>query len=74
MTLPDQCLLCTHYDDKHGGVCCHPDPFPGIIGIARGENCESFDQNYDLDEYQARQEAEFERGLEQALMYHLPED
>ena len=71
MALPERCKGCTHYDD---GQCCHLDPFPGVTIVLRGEDCESFDQNYDLDEYLARQEAEFERGLEQALMYQLPED
>lgn len=44
--LPEKCKSCTHYADK---VCCHPDPFPGIMEILNGENCESFEQNYDME-------------------------
>jgi len=44
--LPERCKQCTHYAD---GVCCHPNPFPGIGAILVGQPCESFDQNYDED-------------------------
>ena len=47
MTLPERCKGCTHYADM---VCCHPDPFPHIIAILEGATCESFEQNYDMDE------------------------
>jgi len=48
MTLPDYCLMCTHFDE---GKCCHPDPFPTIQEIIGGEQCESFERNHDLDDW-----------------------
>lgn len=71
MTLPERCKQCTHYDD---GQCHHSDPFPGVLKVVRGEYCESFDQNYDMDEAIARFEADFERAWETALQLQLPED
>ena len=45
MALPEKCKSCTHYDN---GRCCHPEPF-GVLDIFEGNDCESFDQNYDMD-------------------------